>query len=272
MTELTLSVNGQRWHARIHGEGEPILLLHGFTGDSTTWDRVCADLRDSYQLIAPDILGHGKSAKPGDAERYQMRAVADDVIAMLDQLGVERAHLLGYSMGGRLALHLALRHATRFSSLVLESASPGIEDKRERDERRRRDESLARGIEDGGIDAFVEYWESLPLWESQRDLSPGITRAQREGRLRNDATGLANSLRGMGAGAQPSVWRDLSEVKLPTLLLAGEYDHKFRAIKESMQRQMTNASLHVIPGAGHNAHLEQPTRFVNGVVSFLQGV
>ena len=272
MTESTLRLNGQRCHFRVNGDGEPLLLLHGFSGDSTTWDSFGDEMGSGFQLIAPDILGHGKSAAPADAVRYRMAEAAADMIALLDHLGSERAHLLGYSMGGRLALCLALRYPARFRRLILESASPGIAHERERAARRGQDEALARRIESDGIEAFVDYWESLPLWESQRTLAPDIRRAQREQRLRNGAIGLANSLRGMGAGAQPSFWRELPQLQLPTLLLVGESDRKFRAVNERIAGRIPKGRMHLVSGAGHNTHLEQPEQFAARLRSFLHGV
>ena len=272
MTESTLRIKGQRCHVRVHGEGEPLLMLHGFSGDSTTWDAFRANIGSGFRLIAPDLLGHGKSAAPADSERYRMSEAAADMIALLDLLGSDRAHLLGYSMGGRLALCLALRYPSRFNSLIMESASPGMANEAERAERRQQDEALARRIESDGIDAFVDFWESLPLWESQRTLTPETRLAQRNQRLRNGAIGLANSLRGMGAGAQPSLWHELPGLRMPTLLLVGEGDHKFRAINEQMAGHMPKAELRLISGAGHNTHLEQPAQFAARVRSFLQRV
>jgi 2-succinyl-6-hydroxy-2,4-cyclohexadiene-1-carboxylate synthase len=161
-------------------------------------------------------------------------------------------------MGGRLALYLAVHHPGVVATLSLESASPGLKTERERRDRRATDEALAARIEREGIEAFVDYWEALPLWESQRGLPPKIRAAQRERRLANDPVGLANSLRGMGTGVQPSLWEALPGVNQPTSLLTGERDRKFTVIAEQMRAALPRATLASAPGAGHNIHLEQP--------------
>ncbi|MCY3778700.1 MAG: 2-succinyl-6-hydroxy-2,4-cyclohexadiene-1-carboxylate synthase [Chloroflexi bacterium] len=269
---LTANPSGHRYNIDITGAGPPLLLLHGFTGDSNTWRDFALDMSDDFKVIRLDVLGHGKSDKPAQASSYQMPAVAADIIDLLNQLEITRARLLGYSLGGRLALYLALTFPERFASLALESASPSLADACERAERRRNDEALASKIEARGIDWFVDYWESLPLWASQANLPSTVLAAQRKQRLASDPRGLANSLRGMGAGAQPSLWGDLPNLRIPTLLLIGALDHKFRRINELMTKTIPDARLVPIPSAGHNSHLENPTAFAQAVRSFLQGV
>lgn len=272
MTRLTATPSGHRYRVEVAGAGPALLLLHGFTGDSGAWRRFARETRGDFRVIGVDILGHGESDKPAAVASYSMSAVAADIIDLLDQLEMTAARLLGYSMGGRLALFLALHYPERFKSLMLESASPGLADSVERAERRHRDVALAAGIEARGIDWFVDYWERLPLWASQAELPADVLEAQRKQRLANDARGLANSLRGMGAGAQPSLWEALASVRMPTLLLAGEHDDKFRRINRAMAAKIPKRRLAVIPSAGHNTHLENPADFARAVRSFLQGV
>ncbi len=269
---LSARQSGHRYGIEIAGAGPPLLLLHGFSGDSATWRDLAPAMPQDFRVCRLDILGHGESDKPAAAESYRMSAIAADIIDLLDQLKIERAHLLGYSMGGRLALYLTLHYPARFSSLVLESASPGLADAAEREQRRLRDEALANKIETRGIEWFVEYWERLPLWASQANLPAGILAGQRRQRLRNDPRGLANSLRGLGAGAQPSLWRDLPTLTAPTLLVAGDLDAKFRRINGAMAQKMPNASLAILPAAGHNSHLENPAAFTRALRSFLQSI
>ncbi len=244
-------------------------MLHGFSGDSSSWDEVARRLPGGFQFLALDILGHGQSDSPPDAASYRMEAVAADIIDLLDKSTSVPAHLLGYSMGGRLALFLALRYRSRFQSLTLESASPGLPDEESRAERRRQDEKLASAIENNGIERFVNYWERLPLWGSQSRLSNEILAAQRRQRLRNSPMGLANSLRGLGAGAQPSLWPELPGLNLPTLLCVGELDPKFRRINGEMLGLIPAAEMAVFESAGHNIHLEDPTAFCDRLRSFL---
>ena len=266
---LKAQPSGHHYHLDIAGAGAPLLLLHGFTGDSSIWRDLAAKLPPDLRPIRLDILGHGNSDKPSDQASYRMPALAADILDLLNQLQLQQAHLLGYSMGGRLALYLALRHPDRFASLILESASPGLANAPERAERRRRDETLAELIEARGASWFADYWERLPLWDTQATLPAEHASAQRKHRKSNDPRGLANSLRGLGTGAQPSLWHNLPKLTIPTLLIAGELDAKFLNLNQAMAQQIPNASLVVIPSAGHNTHLEDPSAFAQAVRSFL---
>ncbi|BAS28265.1 2-succinyl-6-hydroxy-2,4-cyclohexadiene-1-carboxylate synthase [Limnochorda pilosa] len=251
----------------------PLLLLHGFTGRATVWRPLLPELAAGREVIAPDLLGHGASRvvdpRAPAAERHRIERQAADLLAVLDRLGVDRADVLGYSMGGRLALYLAVAHPERVSALVLESASPGLEDPRERSARRAQDEARAAFIERAGIRAFVERWEAQPLFASQRRLPPEVWRRQRRQRLACRAEGLAASLRGMGTGVHEPLWSRLPEVEAPTLLLAGALDPKFTALAARMAARLPRARAEVVPEAGHAVHLEQPGIFARHVRAFL---
>lgn len=270
MTHETIQANGIYHFVTVSGEGEPLVLLHGFTGSSASWAVQRAAFSSHFRTIAVDLLGHGRTDSPADPNRYRMEQAAADIIAILDKLKAVSAHLLGYSMGGRLALYLVIHYPDRFRSLVLESASPGLETPASRAERQKQDNALADWIEANGIEAFVERWEQLPLWASQAQLPPETRQALREQRLQNNPTGLANSLRGMGAGVQPSLWPHLGELRLPVLLLAGELDSKFVAINRQMHEQITPAQLQIVSQAGHTIHLERPSRFNQLILEFWQ--
>src|SRR3712207_3347755 len=158
--EMTLvRAHGIDFHLLDRGNGPPLILLHGFTGSSASWAHVIDDLTKGHRVIAIDLIGHGRSAAPRDPSRYAVESALDDLAEVVRQLGLERAHWLGYSMGGRLALGLALRHPSLVSSLTLESATAGIPHDDERDQRSVADENLARRIEDLGVEAFVKEWE-----------------------------------------------------------------------------------------------------------------
>ncbi|MDQ7033362.1 MAG: alpha/beta fold hydrolase [Anaerolineae bacterium] len=168
-----------------------------------------ANQLDSFTLFAPDILGHGLSESPRGDTIYTMAVVASHLLFIMEHHKIEQFHLLGYSMGGRLALYIATHYPDRVKSLILESASPGLKTEAEREARRKSDNDLADKIEANGIEWFVDYWEKLPLWHTQ---TPGQRAYLREQRLKNDPVGLANSLRGMGTGVMPSLWDKLSEL------------------------------------------------------------
>src|SRR5215204_3615774 len=162
--------NGINFHVVEHGNGPPLVLLHGFTGSSASWSSVRHELARHHHVIAIDLIGHGASSAPHDPSLYGFERALDDLAEVMRQLDLARADWLGYSMGGRLALGLALCHANRVSSLILESATPGIQDEGERLQRSAADENLARRIEEVRVEAFVGEWERLHMWESQRAL------------------------------------------------------------------------------------------------------
>lgn len=200
-----------------------------------------------------------------------MGCAAADLNLLLDASCSEPVHLAGYSMGGRLALFFALSYPDRVRTLCLVSASPGIAAAIEREERRVSDNALADRLERKGTAAFVDYWESLPMWESQHQtLSVGQRRQLRAQRLRNRPDGLANSLRGMGTGAQPVLHDELPSMALPTLLIVGEEDEKFVAVNRQMAQRIPEAQKVVVPGAGHAVHLERPKEFARAVLDFWQ--
>jgi 2-succinyl-6-hydroxy-2,4-cyclohexadiene-1-carboxylate synthase len=267
---MRLQVNGV--HIGVEQRGEqgqlPLVLLHGFTGSARGWGSLLDKLANSFHVIALDMLGHGQSDGPGEPERYGMEHCRADIIAVLHKLNIQasEAILLGYSMGGRIALYTAF--SGYFRALILESASPGIADPTEREQRRKSDSALADRIEREGIAAFVHYWEHLPLFASQDTLTPEQQEALHQQRLHNTTHGLANSLRGVGTGVQPALHDALPRLTLSVLLLTGELDQKFCDIAQDMQKQLPHAQWAVVPGAGHTIHLEQPERFVRLVKEF----
>jgi 2-succinyl-6-hydroxy-2,4-cyclohexadiene-1-carboxylate synthase len=254
-------LNGLDFHVEVDGSGPPLLLLHGFTGSVRSWDEVRPGLARVARIVAVDLIGHGRSAKPADPRRYSFEWSVRDLTALLDALDLGAAHVLGYSMGGRLALWLATRRPQRVRGLILESASPGIEDEAERRRRVASDEALAGRILAHGVEAFVDEWQRQPLLRPAPHVSAERRAAQRAERLDNDPVGLANSLRGMGAGRQPPLWSSLPQLGLPVTLLVGEHDARYVEIAARMRAALPAAGLWVVPRAGHTVHLDQPGRF-----------
>jgi 2-succinyl-6-hydroxy-2,4-cyclohexadiene-1-carboxylate synthase len=266
---MRLEVNGVHLNVEITGEGWPLVLLHGFTGSNATWEKHHAALAACFKMVAIEMLGHGLSDAPADPERYSMEYTTADIAEVLDKLEIERAAVLGYSMGGRIALHFAAAYPERVSALMLESSSPGLATAEERAARVQADEALANFIEQEGIATFVERWENLPLFASQRHLPAEVQTAQRQQRLNNNPRGLANSLRGAGIGAQESLWPRLNGLALPTLLIAGELDTKFVQIARQMQAKLPISRFDIVANAGHTVHLEQPAEFDRLVLDYL---
>ncbi len=225
-----------------------LVLLHGFSQTRQSWRRTVAALGGRYRALAPDLPGHGQAA---DRRPASFSACT----AYVRALAGDRCVLVGYSMGGRIALHAALALPAIVERLVLIGASPGIADAAEREQRRRADEALADRIEAIGVAAFAEEWGAQPLFAGQ---DPRVTAAAHADRLRNTPAGLAAALRGLGTGVMPPVWDRLGELAVPVTLVAGERDAKFRAIAERMAAAIPAARLDVVPDAGHAVQLERP--------------
>lgn len=259
---MHIKVNGINYHVKTIGEGEPLLLLHGFTGSLQTWSPFINEWSQSFKLILVDIIGHGKTDHPEGVDRYSMEYVVQDLKEILHTLNINKVHLLGYSMGGRVALSFSILYPEYVLSLILESSSPGLELEKERLARIDSDNGLAERIERDGIHEFVDYWEKIPLFSSQEQrLSVERKQAIRQERLGNSSLGLANSLRGMGTGVQPSWWDRLGRFQKPVLLLAGEEDQKFCVIGQKMHKLFPNSKILIIKDAGHAIHVEQPEFF-----------
>jgi 2-succinyl-6-hydroxy-2,4-cyclohexadiene-1-carboxylate synthase len=265
-------IDGLGYHVEEMGYGDPLVLLHGFTGSAENWRELMGQLSHRRRVIAIDLPGHGGTDRPEDIRRYEMGYVALDLARLLAEIDATPAHWLGYSMGGRLALYVGVHHPDAVRSLILESASPGLIDVAERRERRLQDERLADRIETEGVEQFVNAWEQLPLFASQKRLPADVKAKLRRQRMNNSAVGLARSLRGMGTGVQPSLWAELSTIERPVLLLAGALDGKFVDINRQMATALPQGQLNVIENAGHAVHLEQPARFAEVVETFLGSV
>ena len=199
-----------------------------------------------------------------------MEATVSHLWEALDAIGVERANLVGYSMGGRVALSAAVACPKRIAKVVCLGASPGIADPIERNKRRLADEALADSILSNGVEQFVDEWLSQPLFATLAEhLSPTDFQATREQRLANSPEGLALSLRGIGTGTMEPMHEPLANMDFPCLWIAGAEDAKFAAIAQEMSRAMPNGSHALIPDAGHSVHLENPAATLRAIAGFL---
>lgn len=250
------------------GEGEPLVLLHGFTGSANAWAPLLPHL-DTRRIVAVDIVGHGDSDAPEELDHFQMDQAVTDIATALRSLGIERADWLGYSMGGRTLLTLTAAFPGTVGRLATVGASAGLATEEERAARRASDEELCQRILRDGVEPFIDYWESIPLFASQRALPAERQETIRSGRLKNSAAGLTGSLRGMGTGSQSFV--DVATIACPALLLAGELDTKYVSIGRELAAAMPDARFHAIPGAGHAAHLERPETCAEHINAFFRG-
>jgi 2-succinyl-6-hydroxy-2,4-cyclohexadiene-1-carboxylate synthase len=265
---LDIDACGVRLRVLREGAGPPVVALHGFTGAAESLAGVAERLCGRHTVLRVDLVGHGESEAPRALAPYAMKACAAQLDAVCAALGFSAAHWLGYSMGGRAALAVAAFHPARVRSLLLVGASAGIADAAERAARVRDDEALADAIERDGVPAFVERWMALPLFASQARLGATALAQQRALRLRNRAHGLANSLRGMGAGAQPPLHDALARLAAPACFVAGTEDAKFRALAERLAAIAPRAEARLVANAGHAAHLEAPDAFAALALAF----
>lgn len=229
------------------------LLLHGFTGAPSSWSAVTSELPGDARVLAPLLTGHGRPAVALDVQSFD--AELDRLASLLSPGEWEVA---GYSLGARLALGLLVRHRERFSRGILISGRPGLKSPEERVARIATDEELARGLERNGLDSFVDRWERLPLFATQRGLPADVRAAERARREGHEAIGLAHSLRVTGLGQMPSYWDHLEELEIPIEVLAGTLDTPFCALGEAVVGKLPKARFSCIANAGHNLLLERP--------------
>jgi 2-succinyl-6-hydroxy-2,4-cyclohexadiene-1-carboxylate synthase len=233
-----------------------LVLAHGFTQTQASWAPVGDRLARRWQVVRVDLPGHGGSGR--------VRAGFQEAAGLVGETGGAAAYV-GYSLGGRLCLRLALDRPDLVRALVLIGASPGIADPRARAERRAADERLATRIEREGVAAFVDQWLAGPLFATLPAEAAG-----RADRLANTPEGLADALRRLGTGAQEPLWDRLGALRPPTLLVAGALDGKFAAVAGEMAAAIGPAArVALVPGAGHAAHLERPAALAAMVEEFL---
>jgi 2-succinyl-6-hydroxy-2,4-cyclohexadiene-1-carboxylate synthase len=247
MAGIDVSVEG--------GPGRRLVLLHGFTQGPGSWDPLVAALDRSYELVRVTLPGHGPAGSASAGARLPFEAAAGAVAdAVAEAAGPGPATWMGYSLGGRVALRVALDRPDLVDSLALLGATAGIEDADARAARVEIDERLAAGLERKGVEQFIDGWLAQALFSRLERSEAGI-----EERRMGTVAGLASALRLLGTGAQEPVWDRLDEIRVPVLLMAGEHDSKFSALAFRMAAAIgDNTGISFVPGAGHAAHLERP--------------
>ncbi len=247
-----------------------LLMLHGFMGDHRAFDHLVEELSVFCNPITPDLLGHGKSTKPVNPERYNEEQQIDDILQLTDVLKSDYVYLSGYSMGGRLALQTALKAPNCFKGLILESTNGGITKKNKRNERQKIDERRAKQIKEN-YRQFLSDWQKLPLFDSP--LSQSESLAKKYSRIQSEQypEALAASLRGFGTGIMTPVYDELKKLGLPVLLLAGSEDEKYQQMNNYLVKQFPNATFQSIK-AGHRVHLDNPEKFVAAIRHFFDNI
>lgn len=251
----------------VSGEGAPVTLLHGFTQSGRSWRELISRMPEGCKWIVPDLRGHGQTQTRHGAP-CSMEACTADLEALWNELAVARTHLVGYSMGGRLALHVAARRPERVMSLLTIGAHAGLEPDA-RAGRRQGDEALAERIETDGLESFVDYWGSLPLFAGLERRGPAYVSQVRAERLQNHAAGLACSLRGMGAGVMEPLWDELADLSIPCTFVAGQLDHGYVASARRLATTVRNGRSEVVLRAGHPVHQERPDAFARVLANHL---
>lgn len=257
-----------RFHYSIYGhKNQPVILfLHGFMGSGDDYAEICRELAGQFCCVTLDLPGHGKTPGQPDRKYYTMAETALDLIHLLDRLKIDQCFLVGYSMGGRLALYLTLHFPDRFYKVILESASPGLKTAPERSQRCQADEKIAQKLVNLSLQSVLVQWYQQKIFTSLQQHPDFKQLIQR--RMEQNPRELAKSLRYMGTGKQPSLWEHLPHNPVSLLLLVGEYDDKFRLINTEMVHRCPIAQLQIIPHTGHNIHFESRTSYLRELIQF----
>lgn len=245
----------------------PILFIHGFTGSSEDWKFIFNNIPQYFLPFAIDLIGHGKTDSPVDPKFYTCSSIVYHISFILNFLKFHKVILVGYSMGGRVALSFTLKNIERVSALILESTTAGIENIEERKKRVEQDLILSELILNEGIDKFIDYWFSTPLFESLKKLNQ-FDKIIKERKF-NNPIGLSNTLKSFSTGLMNNYWDKLHLIKAPVLLLTGEKDEKYTTQNFRMNNLLQNSQHKIISDANHNTHLEKPELFTNFVLEFL---
>ena len=269
------------------GNGAPqVLLLHGFTGSSQSWSAVAQQLQKHVphpiELFAPSLLGHAPSDLPAlsNARTFSGAAAvpcaptafvqhADAVLDWAIAKGFRAGVVCGYSLGGRIAIDLLTRHTVRATAAVVISSTAGVQDPATRRERARADAKQAEMLRRQGLAAFIEYWNQLPLFSSQRRLPRAVRDTQQRLRATHHADGLATSLEQLGLAQMPNCWPLLSKVRCPVRVVTGELDAKFTQIGKRLVQSLPNAEHRRLRGVGHNPLLETPETVASEIATSL---
>lgn len=256
--------------SKTHKNKIPILFLHGFTGCANDWNFILDKFTQKYFPFAVDLIGHGETDSPENEEEYTCTAIVRHLNSILNHFGIKKIIIAGYSMGGRAGISFSLKNPEKIIAGIFESSTAGIENIEEKKERVEHDFILADKIRQEGVESFIEYWFSSPMFSSLQNIT---TFKELKGiRNNNSKTGLANSLSAFSTGLMSSYWNDLNKLNFPILLISGEHDKKYTSLNKKMAQKLKNSTHKIIPHTGHNTHLEKPELFTNLVLEFLNKI
>ncbi len=262
MESYWLDLENYRWHYGMAGDSQrfPLVFLHGFLGNYQEFAPVITPLSQQFYCLAVDLPGHGQTTVKGNDDCYTLENTALGLIHWLDYLQINTCGLVGYSMGGRLGLYLALHFPERFTVSLLESTSPGLKTESEREQRRAQNSQWIHRLQQNPLPDVLEQWYAQPLFATLRR-HPQFPQLFAQ-RLQNDPQGLARSLQYLGTGQQPSLWPALAQLTRLLYLITGEADRKFVQIHQQMAAYSPLIQTAVLPHCGHNSHWEQTTAFI----------
>lgn len=258
---MKIKVNQSTYFVQQTGAGAPFwVLLHGFMGSHQDFAKLQPIL--SGTVLSIDLLGHGQTQSP-ETKSFSMTQQIQDLQLLLTKIiGTQSIHLIGYSMGGRIALGFSVTHPRSVTRLYLESSRPGLQTLEARTQRKQHDQQLAARMLQVGLPQFVADWAALPLFSSQKQLPIEIQQNVQRQRLHQDPLALAKSLQDMGTGQQPNYWPQLSQLTMPVTLITGALDQKFTTLNQKILEKLPQGKHFICPEAGHNVHLEAPFTFL----------
>ena len=235
----------------------PIVYLHGFLGSTDSFDAVKARLRGAHSVYSPPIYGH--SGRQTCLPNHDYDAETERLLGLVrERFQSSPVHLVGYSMGGRLALGMLLKATSQFRSATLISARRGLESAEERAKRREADERWAKMLRSVPLSQFLDTWEARPLFSTMKQLAPATLARLREQRRKHDPVALAHAMMALSLANMPSLSAELSTIQCRVLLMAGEKDANFVEFSADLARRIPNSRTIVVSGAGHNLPLERP--------------
>lgn len=249
-----------------------LLFIHGYTGSADDWKTVISQIDKNFSIAGIDLIGHGESDSPETEELYTADSISYQIMNIIERSIRRKVIPLGYSMGGRAALNFAANYPDKVEALILESTTPGIREENLRKERIKKDSELIEFIRTHRIEEFIDYWMNLEIFGTQKRLSDEKLKQIKTIKLRNNPTGLINSLKGFGTGRMLPLYDRIKNIKCKTLLISGELDEKYTALNREIVSLFPYAKLEVIKNAGHNTHLEVPAEFARAVNEFLKSL
>lgn len=256
------------YHSPIQPNSPAIIAIHGFTGSGQDFQPIVELTHECLNWYTLDLPGHGSNSSL-IIKDHSLEFYLDALHAITQFYKLNKFILLGYSMGGRLALHYAIQHPTSLKNLILIGASPGIENLEERQERFRQDQKLSNWILKNDTKTFIDFWMQTPLIRSQKNIPPHLFHAFLKRKYQHLPSGLAAALLALSPGKIHSIWKEIKTITCPTLIISGEKDLEYIEVGKKMTALLQNARYLSIPEAGHCAHLENLSAFSKEFLNFL---